>query len=246
MKSDADRIAALDTIAEHSTVLGSIAHVVLADIAAARGEPEQERHTRPKLADDIRDLPPEDVEALLERTMPEPRTIDYSDPTGNRAVKNDPATRDLAEIDKRLRRAQTDLAVVARIFRRHQAARTPEQIKDVRTVAEGELDETGDEWCRSHLRCGVLEPIPVRRGGDQAGKPYYAGMCRWCGELLSDLKKHHRKRFRTYKLPPVELVTISTYRKLYKADIDALVGPQHKDRKPVKHEPGEDRKRRSA
>lgn len=239
MKSNTDRVEALDTIAETSTMLANFAAIVLTDITEARGEPEQERHTRPRLHDDIRDVPVPEVTAK----PPEDNLRTHSDPTGDRATKDDPASRDLAEIDKRLTRARTDMAVVVRIFQRHQAARTPEQIKDIRKVAEGELDTEGDEWCRSHLRVAVLEPIELRKTGEHAGKPYYKGMCRSCGSLLADLKAAHKKRFRTYHLPPVELVAIRTYRKLRQSDIDALVGPQHRKSKAPKYLPGEDRKR---
>lgn len=245
MKSDADRIDTLDTIAENAALLGNLAGVILPDIHAACGEPEQERHTRPRLLEDMRDLPPDALERAM--PLPDPKTIDYSDPTGDRAVKPDPASRDLAELDKRLRRARGDIAVVTAIFQRHQAARTPGQIKDVRIVAEGELDPGhGDEWCSSHLRVAVLEPVETRKSGEHAGKPYYKGMCRQCGELLAGLKSKYPKRFRNYKLPPIELVGISTYRKLRASDIEALVSPQHKDRKKDRNRPGDDRKRKTA
>lgn len=249
MKSNTARTEALDTIAETAMMLSNFAALVLADITAARGEPEQERHTRPRLSDkgDPETFTADElVERIREREAERAGRPLHSDSTGERAIKNDPASRDLAEIDKRLTRARTDMAVIVRIFQRHQAARTPEQIKDVRVVAERELDSVGDDWCRSHLRVAEIEPIEVRKNGDHAGKPYYKGMCRDCGSLLADLKNAYPKRFRTYQLPPVELVGIRTYRKLRQSDIDALVGPQHRKRKVVKVRPGDDRKRRSA
>jgi hypothetical protein len=243
VKTDVDRRTTIEAIATTANALAGVTDLVLADIHAARGEPEQAHHERPKLLEDLRDAPPDGDD---EQRGQEPPSTAYADPTGERAIKADPATRDLAELDRRLLRIRTDLDTVSTIFQRHQAARTPAQIKDARTIAEGELDEAGDEWCRSHLRCGVLEPVTLRKSGSGAGKPYYAGMCKWCGELLATLKREHPKRFRTYKVPPMELVIISTYRKLRQSDVDALVGPQHKDRRRTKSRPGEDRKRRSA
>lgn len=238
MKTNQDRTRALNDIAETATMLTTLAAIVLDDIAAARGEPEQDRHTRPRLHADIRDP---DATQPPKPPAPEPHTIDYGDPTGARATKDDPASRDLAEIDKRLTRARTDMGVVLRIFERHQTARTPAQIKDIRTLADGELDRHGDDWCRSHLRVATLEPVELQK----SGAPYYAGMCRRCGSLLATLKKDHPKRFRSYTLPPIELVTVMTYRRIRQSDVDALVGPQHRQRKATKHKPGEDRKRRT-
>ena len=171
------------------------------------------------------------------------RTIDYADPTGNRAIKPDQASRDLVELDRRLRNARADVTVMLSIFQRHQAARTPAQIEDIRTVAERELDALGDDWCKSHLRVGVLEPVTINK---RDGSPYYRDQCKSCGDLLGKLKAEHPKRFRTYRLAPVELVTIRTYRKLRQADIDALVGPQHKPSKKRKHAPREDHQQSSA
>lgn len=240
-----NRIAAIDALADDAMLVSTLGPTILADIYAACGTRGQEQPRRIALAPDIRDGDEPQPPRPIEDTGPR-----IADPTGEAAVAGDPASADLAELDRRISRARLDLAVVVKILSRHQAARTPNQITNLRQVAADELDDLGDDWCKSHLQIHVLQPIDVRKTGEHAGRPYYAGMCRWCGETLARLKRDHPKRFRSYRLMPIELVGAAHARKghqLRQSDVEALLGPQHRkparrDRRPV----GEDRKRRGA
>ncbi len=244
MRSD-HRLATIGAIAAEARLVNTIAPTIVPDLLATIGTTGQQRPQRVTLADDIRDLDPVSLE---ERPRPAEDTGPrIADPTGEAGIRDDPASTDLAELDKRLARARGDLAVAVKILARHQTARTPTQIRNLRQAADHELDDLGDDWCKSHLQIHVLQPIDVRKTGDNAGRPYYVGMCRWCGENLSRLKRDHPKRFRSYRLMPIELVGAAHARKghqLRQSDVDALLGPQHRaprgrDRRPR----GEDRQR---
>lgn len=243
MKPD-HRLATIGAIAAEAALVSTIGPTVVPDILAACGTTGQQRPERIRLADDIRDHDP----ATHDRPRPTEDTGPrIADPTGEAAIADDPASTDLAELDKRLARARGDLAVAVKILARHQTARTPNQIRNLRQAAADELDDLGDDWCKSHLQIHVLQPIDVRKSGENAGRPYYVGMCRWCGENLAKLKRDHPKRFRSYRWMPIELVGAAHARKghqLRQADVDALLGPQHtrppqRDRRPA----GEDRQR---
>lgn len=240
-----NRLAAFDALADDAMLVSTLGPTILHDILAACGTRGQERPRRVTLAPDVRDVGEPEPRRPPEDTGPR-----ISDPTGEAAIADDPASADLAELDRRISRARIDLAVAVKILARHQTARTPAQISNLRQVAADELDDLGDEWCKSHLQIHVLQPIDVRKSGEHAGRPYYVGMCRWCGETLARLKRDHPKRFRSYRLMPIELVGAAHARKghqLRQSDVDALLGPQHRkprtrDRRPR----GEDRKRRGA
>lgn len=105
-----------------------------------------------------------------------PRAI--SDPVGEAAVRPDFAANDLAQIVRRAERFVQDvghLLGLAEAYPVH-AAELDKPEPD---------DEVGTVWCRCcwkvDKRC---EPIAIQ---EKTGRPYYAGLCRWCGRTRAAL-----------------------------------------------------------
>lgn len=49
-------------------------------------------------------------------------------------------------------------------------------------------DLVGTEWCRCCWKDDrYMEPITLRQSGPQAGRPYFTGLCLWCGRMRSTL-----------------------------------------------------------
>ena len=96
---------------------------------------------------------------------------DISDPTGNAAVIPDRAKRDLAALFSRLDHLVSTSHVLLGL-----AAGYPTDTVEREQL--GPDDEIGTVWCRSCWKDNkTCEPIALRK----EGKPYYAGLCRWCG-----------------------------------------------------------------
>ena len=107
-----------------------------------------------------------------------------SDPTGNAAVSGDRAAGDY----RRIRREVEQLQMVVTRLTKLAAPYPVEHLEPEFVEATA-----GEDWCRSCWRDDkYCEPITRRSNG----KPYYVGLCKWCGQFNST---HNR-------IPPVELV----------------------------------------
>lgn len=228
---DTDRTGIIDDVATDLTVLASIAKLILDDIHAAEGEPPVPVD-RPREEPDVRDPDYEEPEP----TVQQPTGPRIADPTPIAALRPDQAKRDLKEIDRRLGNLRSDSRVLLAIFRRHQAARTQAQVDVLRDASDTEERASKlvtKDWCRSHLRVQVLEPVTVRKDKDTGEvAPYYAGMCRSCGDLLARIRKDFPGHISpSAEHPPLELVRIRTYRSLRQSDFwDVLNVPERERR----------------
>lgn len=116
-----------------------------------------------------------------------------SDPTGEAAMVNDRADahrRQLLGLLNEITRATVKLADLVAVY----------PSVAVERAQLGQDDAVGTVWCRSCWRDNkYCEPVGVRTSGPDAGKPYYVGLCRWCGSLgfepppwLLEMR-HHKK-----------------------------------------------------
>jgi len=120
---------------------------------------------------------------------------DISDPTGQAAVGHDRAAvheRRLLKALEQLTSATLQVIALAEAYPTESVER--EQL--------GPDAEVGTVWCRCCWKDEkYCEPIPVRTSGRSVGKPYYPGLCRWCGRMRTELgfdppswlvAKHHQ------------------------------------------------------
>lgn len=115
-----------------------------------------------------------------------------SDPVGDAAVSGDRAAGHHRELLRKLSVAANALEAAAAIMAGYPAQ--PAQLEE-----PGVDDEVGTVWCRAcHKDDRYCQPITVRRS---TGKPYYTGLCKWCGETSAVIgadpptwlvEKHHR------------------------------------------------------
>lgn len=118
------------------------------------------------------------------------RGSERSDPTGKAGTSGwvGDAERDLREFNDALDRLHAAVLDVARVI---DDWTPPERAK----VSDG--DGFSDLFCRSCWRVDQT-CTPVARRAD--GRPYYTGMCLWCGRLCAELG------LKKDVLPPLELV----------------------------------------
>ena len=99
-----------------------------------------------------------------------------SDPTGSAAIGGDPAARDLRKIQDRLVAGCEMVRQAVAIASKYPVQ--PAQLEDAEP-------SPGEDWCRACWKDDkYCEPITIRRS---TGKPYYRGLCRWCGETAKVL-----------------------------------------------------------
>lgn len=212
---DADIYDLVDRLDEKYGLISRLAPYWLPDIRAGEGE-----HTplepRPHLAPDMRD-PEYTPEAPF---VAEPTGPDVGDPTGDAALSRDVAREDLAHIVAMFKRHDRETAHALERIRRHQRVRTFAEIETLRAEPP-DLDTR--EWCASHLRLNVLEPLTINRS---TGSPYYATMCRSCGDLLASLRTDHPDKFpHTRTMPPIDLLRIRVMgRRVTDRDVREAVG----------------------
>lgn len=106
-----------------------------------------------------------------------------SDPVGEAAITDDRTTAHRNEIIRRLRSITRDVHELHAITALYPAD----------PFEPASASGPGGDWCRSCWRDGQYHQ-PIDR--DKDGDPYYAGLCRWCGDFNS------KERF----LPPVEIL----------------------------------------
>lgn len=120
-----------------------------------------------------------DAEGLVCTDLSTPRGI--SDPVGLAATSNDPAAADLRRVRHlldQLVRTTLELVAIADAY--------PTTAIQIEKFDASDL--VGTEWCRCCWKDDkYCEPIALRTSGAQAGKPYFSGLCLWCGRMKNTL-----------------------------------------------------------
>jgi len=98
------------------------------------------------------------------------------DPTGNAAISGDPALRDLARVGQLLERANRTMLEVAAIMAAYPVAAQRDDDEPARP---------GEDLCRSCWKSNKYPKLIERKSN---GHPYYAGLCRWCGQMRKTLR----------------------------------------------------------
>jgi len=104
-----------------------------------------------------------------------------SDPTGNAGVGFDHAARDYRDA---LRLADLVTSTARRLSILAAGYPTDQVILD----APEPDDLIGTKYCRACYKDNKdLTEVTLRKSGKAAGRPYFAGLCKWCGDRAADI-----------------------------------------------------------